>query len=167
MKYLEEIKQTLCKELEDYGRKAKLTASDLEMVHKLTDTIKNIGKIAIQEEESSYSEARRGRYSRDGGEWQAMGSYEEGSSYRRGRGSNAKRDRMGRYSSDDYSEDEYQNEYRGADGRSYRGMSNDRGGRGYSQAKDHMVKTIEEMMDDADPKARRALKECLETLEED
>lgn len=166
MKYLDEIKEKLCKELEDYGRKSKLTASDLEMVHKLTDTIKNIGKIEIQEEESGYSEARggRGRYSRRGGEWEAMGSYDDGDSYARGRGRNAKRDSMGRYARDGYSEDYSEDSYRG--GSSYERGRGRMGGYSRSDAKEHMVKKIEGMMEDADPKERKALMECLEAIEE-
>lgn len=52
---------------------------DLEIIHKLTDTIKNIGKIEMLEEE--------GGYSQDDG-------------YGRG-GRNTRRDSMGRYSRDD------------------------------------------------------------------
>lgn len=72
----------LCKELEEYGEQKSLSASDLEMIHKLTDTIKNLDKIEMLEDDSNYSEhypyegnsyARRGthyvrgHYSRDDG----------------------------------------------------------------------------------------------------
>ena len=80
MKYLEELKEMLCEELEKIGKKGELSAGSLETVHKLTDTIKNLGKIEMLEEQS-------GGY-----------SHESGNSYARGRGRNAKRDSMGRYS---------------------------------------------------------------------
>ena len=60
-------------------------AGDLEIIHKLTDTIKNLDKIEMLED-GGYSQA---------GDWEmeGRGSYNRGSSYR-GR----KRDSMGRYS---------------------------------------------------------------------
>ena len=86
MDYMHELKEKLCEELEEIARKGELGAGDLEIVHKLTDTIKNIDKIEMLEEDDGYS--------RDG-DWEAAmrGTYGRGSSYR-GR----KRDSMGRYS---------------------------------------------------------------------
>jgi hypothetical protein len=149
MEYIEKIKKMLCKELDEYAMKGKLTMADLEAVHKLTDTVKNLDKIAMFEEESGYFEARGGMRGR---------SYMHGSSYdddmmyseRRGRGRNAKRDSMGRYSSDmdeDYSE-----------------MRTDRR---YSRddAKDYMMNKLGSMMEDADPNEREILKDCMRKLE--
>ena len=109
MEYIEKIKKMLCKELDEYAMKGKLTMADLDAVHKLTDTVKNLDKIAMLDD-GGYSEGR---------------SYMHGSSYdddmmyseRRGRGKYAKRDSMGRYSSDDYSEDYRGTSYRGYDRR--------------------------------------------------
>lgn len=87
MEYMHDLKDKLCKELEEIARKPEMSAGDLEAVHKLTDTIKNLDKIEILED---------GGYSRDGDwEMEGRGSYERGASYR-GR----KRDSMGRYSRD-------------------------------------------------------------------
>ena len=87
MEYMHDLKDKLCKELEEIARKPEMSAGDLEAVHKLTDTIKNLDKIEMLED---------GGYSRDGDwEMEGRGSYERGSSYR-GR----KRDSMGRYSRD-------------------------------------------------------------------
>ena len=164
MEYIEKIKKMLCKELDEYAMKSKLTMADLEAVHKLTDTVKNLDKIAMMsEEDGGYSEARgRGR----GRSYMGGSSYDDDMMYseRRGRGRNAKRDSMGRYSSeggsyeggssyDDYSEES-----------SYR---SGRGGRGYSRddAKDHMMNKLGMMMEDADPKEREALKECMRAIE--
>lgn len=85
MEYMHDLKDKLCKELEEIARKPEMSAGDLEAVHKLTDTIKNLDKIEMLED---------GGYSRDGDwEMEGRGSYERGASYR-GR----KRDSMGRYS---------------------------------------------------------------------
>lgn len=88
MEYMYELKDKLCKELDEIARKGELGAGDLEIVHKLTDTIKNLDKIEMLEGNDGYS--------RDG-DWVAdmRGTYGRGSSYR-GR----KRDSMGRYSRD-------------------------------------------------------------------
>lgn len=93
MDYMRELKEKLCEELEEISRKPEMNAGDLEMAHKLTDTIKNLDKISMLED---------GGYSRDysmDGDWEARGSYDRDSSYRR------KRDSMGRYSRDGYSRD--------------------------------------------------------------
>lgn len=88
MEYLQKIKDNLCGELEELAMKPEMSAGDLETIHKLTDTIKNIDKIAMLEDGDGYSQA---------GDWEmeGRGSYNRGSSYR-GR----KRDSMGRYSRD-------------------------------------------------------------------
>lgn len=87
MEYMHDLKEKLCKELDEIARKPEMGAGDLEIIHKLTDTIKNLDKIEMLED---------GGYSRDGDwEMEGRGSYERGASYR-GR----KRDSMGRYSRD-------------------------------------------------------------------
>ena len=153
MEYIEKIKKMLCKELDEYAMKQKLTGGDLDMIWKLTDTVKNLDKIEMLEEESDgYSEARGGMRGR---------SYMHGSSYdddmmyseRRGRGRNARRDSMGRYSSDN--------------GMSYENYSEERMDRRYSRddAKDHMMNKLGSMMEDADPNQREILKDCMRKLE--
>ena len=86
MEYMDKLRDKLCDELDEIARKPEMSAGDLETAHKLTDTIKNIDKIEILEEDGGYSQA---------GDWEmeGRGSYNRGSSYR-GR----KRDSMGRYS---------------------------------------------------------------------
>lgn len=95
---LYELKDRLMKELEEYG-KQDLTAGSLEVVDKLSHSIKNICKIieAYEEEEEGYS--MRGRSYDNGTGGMSRNSY-RGNSYARGRGSNARRDSMGRYSRD-------------------------------------------------------------------
>ena len=102
MDKLYELKEMLCKELEKYGKEDKLTAGSLEVVDKLSHSIKNLDKIIENYEDEGYS--NRGGSYRDGNYEGNMGggSY-RGGSYARGRGSNARRDSMGRYSSEGYS----------------------------------------------------------------
>jgi len=83
---MEKLKEKLWEELEEIARKPEMGAGDLELAHKLTDTIKNIDKICMLEDGEGYSEAVdgdgygrgssyanrgkhyvRGHYSRDGG----------------------------------------------------------------------------------------------------
>ena len=77
MNYMHELKEKLCDELDEIARKPEMSAGDLETAHKLTDTIKNIDKIDMLEEDGGYSQAgdweARGNYIRDG--------YNRGSSY--------------------------------------------------------------------------------------
>jgi hypothetical protein len=98
MHELYELKDRLMKELEEYG-KQDLTAGSLEVVDKLSHSIKNICKIIESyEDEDGYS--MRGRSYDDGTDGMSMrSSYRN--SYARGRGSNVRRDSMGRYSRDD------------------------------------------------------------------
>lgn len=97
MEKLYELKDRLCEELEEIARKPDMGPGDLELIHKLTDTIKNIGKIEMLEEEGGYSQE-------DG---QDGGGYGRGVSYAKGRGGynrggrNTRRDSRGRYSRDD------------------------------------------------------------------
>lgn len=103
-----ELKEMLCKELEEYGAKGELTAGSLEIVDKLAHAIKNLDKIIeASEEEGGYSERggsyRGGSYARDGQGGGGMGGNRggQGRSYaRQGRGRDARRDSMGRYSSE-------------------------------------------------------------------
>ena len=146
MEYMYELKDKLCKELDEIARKGELGAGDLEIIHKLTDTIKNIDKIDMLEDESGYSED--GAYM---GEGRIYGtSYDDGMrrgagySYARGRGRYAKRDSMGRYSRD------------------VRGMRD-----GYSRedGKAYMMEQLEDMMEDAEkPAEKEALRRCMEAL---
>lgn len=45
MHELYELKEMLCKELEEYGRKGEISAGSLDTVDKLAHTVKNLGKI--------------------------------------------------------------------------------------------------------------------------
>lgn len=93
-----ELKEMLCEELEKYGAKDNLKAGELEIVDKLAHTVKNLGKIIeMYEEDEEYSGEMGGSYRRGEMGYNRGGSYARGG---RGRGSNARRDSMGRYSSE-------------------------------------------------------------------
>jgi hypothetical protein len=91
MDKLYNLKERLIKELESYGSKANLNASDLDIAMKLSSAVKNLCKIIDGEEGEGYS-SRGYAYGMDN-------SVEPGRdmSYARGR-RNAPRDSMGRYS---------------------------------------------------------------------
>lgn len=131
-----ELKEMLCEELEEYGKKDKLDVGGLEIVDKLAHTIKNLDKIIETYEDEEYSGegsyegsyeggsyqgggnmggsyegsyerggSRRGSYAREGGRGgrgggSRRGSYAMARGDGRGRGRNARRDSMGRYSRD-------------------------------------------------------------------
>lgn len=157
MHYMHDLKDLLCAELEDYADKGKksgkMSMGDLDSIHKLTDTVKNILKIDMLEDESGYSED--GAYMGDGRIYGT--SYDDGMrrgvgySYARGRGRYAKRDSMGRYSRDD-----------GYMRRDVRGMRD-----GYSRddGKAYMMEQLEGMMEDAEkPAEKEALRRCMDAL---
>ena len=80
MHKMEELKDMLCEELDKITKKGELSAGSLDVIDKLTHSIKSIETIM------------------------AMNDYSgDDYSYARGRGSNANRDSRGRYSSDNYS----------------------------------------------------------------
>lgn len=89
MKALYNLKDKLFDELDEIAHKSDLSAGDLETVHKLTDTIKNIDKICMLEDDNGYS--------RDG-KHMVYDDYRNLNSY-----AGRKRDSMGRYSRDGYS----------------------------------------------------------------
>ena len=157
MHYMHDLKDLLCAELEDFAEKGKksgkMSMGDLETVHKLPDTVKNIMKIDVLKEEAGYSED--GHYMGEGriyGTSYDDGMHREGGySYARGR-RYARRDSMGRYSRDD--------------GMSYardgRGM---RGGYSRDDGKHYMMEQLEEMMEEAEkPAEKEALRRCMDAL---
>jgi len=147
MKVYYEIKDMLEKELGQIANKRELTSNNLEIMDKVVDIIKDIETICAMREagEEGYSEMM------------PYYMYDDGSSYARGRGRYAKRDSMGRYSS----EGGYSG--RGSyDGGSYdyRGSydSYERGGRrgyGREDSKEHMVSELERMEQNATDEKQR------------
>lgn len=145
---MHKIKEMLMNELYEHEDKLnknpnmKITPQDIDRIHKVTDTIKNIDKIEMLED-GEYSEAD---------DWMGEGRI-YGTSYARGR-RNAKRDSMGRYSSD--------GNYHHEDGMtSYRDKR-------YSRAEggEQMIEQLEEMMEGAHtPKMREAIQRCIREVE--
>lgn len=162
MHKLMELKEMLMRELEELTKKGELSAGSLDAVDKLTHSIKSICYIIEEmENEEGYSEARGGG---------------------RGRGRNARRDSMGRYS-EGGSYREGGSSYR--DGGSYReggssyrdggsyyreGGRGGRSGRNYSRedAKEEIVEQLREMeMDAKDEETRRMVQKWIKQAEQD
>ena len=80
MKAMYDLRDMLCKELDEITRKGELGAGDLDIAYKLVGAVKNIDKIEMMEDDGGYSR----RYSRDGN-WEAdmRGNYGRDSSYAR------------------------------------------------------------------------------------
>lgn len=137
-KAMYELRNMLCDELDELARKGELGAGDLEIAHKLTDTIKNIDKIEMMED-GSYSErySRGGDYSHDSdyshnGDWQA--------------------DMRGTYGRD------MSNDRRGS--HYVRGHYSRDGGI------DNMKRQLQEMLDNADDESiRKAIQRCMNTID--
>lgn len=131
---------------------------EIDSAYKLMDIVKDANEIWCMEEEMMGSESEdggmsyRGNSYERGGRSYRGGSYEgsyEGGSYARGRGRNARRDSMGRYSR----EGSY---YR--DGRSMRGYSRD--------DKEEYIEQLREMMEDApDDNTRQSIQRMISQME--
>ena len=129
------LRNTLCNELEEFANKGELNTGDLDVIHKLTDTIKNTYKIEMYED---------GGYSR-GGEWEAdmRGAYGRGNSYAN-RGQHYVR---GHYSRDGE-----------GGGHSQRGYSPE-------GSRQEMLDKLQTMYENArNEKEREALRRCLEQM---
>ena len=155
MRYMEDLKDLLCSELEDYAEKGKksgkMSTADIEVIDTVLNSVKNIYKIdKYKEEMDGYSED--GHYMGEGriyGTSYDDGMHREGGySYARGR-RYARRDSMGRYSRDD--------------GMMYRGDM--RGGYSRDDGKHYMMEQLEEMMEEAEkPAEKEALRRCMDAL---
>ena len=137
MRYLDDLKDKLHEELRKIASKQEMSAGDLEATHKLTDTIKNIDKICMLEDDNGHSQT---------GEWEAemRGNYGRGNSYR------IRRDERGRYSRDGMH-----------DGRNGGGMYSRAG-----DGRERMIEEMERLMENADSeKEREAIRRCISQLE--
>jgi hypothetical protein len=152
---MHKLKEKLMDELHEYEEKAKnspdskIGAGELQAIHMLTDTVKNIDKIEMLEGSDS---------SEYGGRWEAMGSYGDGNSYAR-RGSRSERSqysREGRTSDRSYDDD-----------MTYAGRRRDNRGR-YSRdgGKDRMIEKLEDMMESTEDRGQKEIiRKCVEQLE--
>ena len=138
-----DAKDMLKKELDEIVKKGELSAGSLETIDKLLNSIKNSCKIIMYEEYAddgySYADA-------DGD----MSDY----SYARGRGRNARRDSMGRYSRE-----------------GSRGGNRDysrRGGYSYADDKEDKIGMLRDMMEEAkSDDERRMLQKIIRRMEND
>ena len=73
---MHKIKEMLLKELEEYEKKGNISMNSLDVIHKMTDTIKNIDKIEMLEDEQYSRE-----YSRDGENYSSDNDYSERRGY--------------------------------------------------------------------------------------
>lgn len=104
MKYIEDLKEMLCDELDKIASKGELTAGSLDTVQKLTHSLKSIETIMAME-----------GYGDSYDDMSYDGSYERGGNRGGGRSNRRGRDSMGRYTSRSY----------GRNGRSRRMYSGD------------------------------------------
>lgn len=157
---MHKIKEKLMEILEEYEDRARnnpdgrLSEMEIQKIHMLTDTVKNICKIEMLEDGEGYSERidgdGRGGYSREGnsregysrdGEWMARGGY-GGNSYREGGGSS-------------YNEG----------GSSYRRRRDSMGRYSRAEGKERMTEKLREMMQEAEGEEREAIRKCLKEIE--
>lgn len=144
-----DVKDMLKKELDEIVRKGELSAGSLETIDKLLNSIKNSCKIIMYEE---YSED--GEYSNADG---MDGMTNRGYSNARGRGSNARRDSMGRYSRE--------GGYPSARGGRGRYSRND--GYSYDDGNEEKVQILRDMMSEVSSEdERRALQKIIRRMEE-
>ena len=137
---IHEIREMLCRELDEMAASGKLKLSDLDIIDKLTHSIKSIDTIEAMQ--SGYSEERGSsrNYSRN-----YPVSYDDGYSGRR----YARRDSMGRYSRDDgYNEEDGYSRH------------------DYGGGRDQLAGKLRRMLGDApDEKSRNAIMNALNTIE--
>lgn len=133
----------ICDELEELERKAekgKLSMSEIQYMDVLAHAKKNLLTGDAMMESEDYS-------------------MEGGMSHARGRGRNARRDRMGRYSSRRGSYDDYEMSME-------RGGLNRGDGRGYSRDSEELVDTLRELeMNTKDEETRRMIQKFIKQAE--
>ena len=160
-KFKENLKQELYEfeEKAERNPKAKMSLQELQRANLASDTLKNLCKIEILEEGGGYSEESN---------WMADGrmygtSYDDGSSYARGRRGNVKRDSMGRYSRDMMHHEGDMSYAR--DGRG--GQGSMRGGYSRDEGKEEIMDMIDDMLEMADPEMKQKIHRFKKELERD
>lgn len=143
MQKMEELRDMLCEELDKITKKGELSAGSLDVIDKLTHSIKSIDTIMAMED-AGYSN-------------------ESGYSYARGRGRNARRDSMGRYSRNDGGSYEYTGGSYARDGR-----GGNRSGYSREDAKEELAMELKELkMDSKDPEVSQMIGRWIKQLEQD
>ena len=144
MHKMEELKEMLCEELDKITKKGELSAGSLDVVDKLTHSIKSIDTIMAMKD-AGYSN-------------------ESGYSYARGRGSNVRRDSMGRYSRDMMDSSYERDGNRG--NQSNMGGSYARGGYSRADAMEDLVEQLREMeMTMQDDESKRMVQKWIKQAE--
>lgn len=92
MHELMELKEKLIRELEEYSQNGKFSKEDVETIKYMASAVDHLCNIVMDAEGGSYESRRSRMGSRN------YGYGYDGGSYARGRGQNARRDSMGRYS---------------------------------------------------------------------
>lgn len=146
MHKLYELKEKLMKELEDYSQNGKFSKEDVEAIKYITSSIDHICNIVADADEEysmamgggSYDGGMRGSSYNYGSRSYTRGGKRDGSyAYARGRGRNAKRDSMGRYSSE----------------------------RGYSGAEEDFRMEIENLIEDApNERVKQKMRELMQEM---
>ncbi len=172
-KTMEKLKDKLCEEIEKLS-KNELTASSLETIHKLTDTVKNLDKIMLLEEESGEGNSQdsgmsrrsygRGGSNRSNGNSYGGESYGRGGSYGGGSyGSGDSYGEGGSYGGGSYGGGSYES------GDSYRGRRGHYVRAHYSRdsGREDMMNRMGEMMQYAEnDRQREAIERCMRQLEQ-
>ena len=141
-----ELKDMLMEEVKKIANKGELTAGSLETVDKLLNSIKNTCKIIMYDE-----------YAEDGNSYADSDMDMSEYSYARGRGTNARRDSMGRYSREG-----------GYSNARMRGGRYSRRGYSYADGKEEKVEMLRDMMNEVSSEdERRALQKIIRRMEQD
>lgn len=147
MKTMEELKERLCRELDDVSKsianRKDSSDKEIDLIYKLTDSIKNIDKIMMIEDGDIDG------YSRADG-YRMPGEYDRGNSYAN-RGKHYVRGHYSRDGRDGY-DDGYSERRRDSRGR-------------YSRDGD-VVDRMQEMLRDADDHERKVIERCIKELNE-
>ena len=151
MRYLEDVKDMLCRELEEFAHKGKIGgAQELDTIDKLTHSIKSIETIIAMNESGYSNEGRGGSY---GGSYDNVGNYSRG-----GR----RRDSRGRFMSNSYDDGYSERMYDPYYGGDYR--------RGYSRhdAKEQMIEQLRDQMAEAkSEETKEALRKAIKMMEQE
>lgn len=152
---LHNICETLMDELHKANEKienvgGELSSGDVEYLDKLTHALKSVKTtIAMMEADEGYSGWYMPRYAYEGNNPSTGGGQSNSNrSYARGRGRNARRDSMGRYSS----------------ARGGRGYSRE-DGYSYDENMDNIIEDIRGMMDDLPEDKKRKVEKLVNELE--
>ena len=148
MKAMYDLRDMLCKELDEITRKGELGAGDLDIAYKLVGTVKNIDKIEMLED-GDYS--RAGELEADIDKIEMM---EDDGGYSR------------RYSRDGNWEADMRGNYGRDSSYARRGTHYVRGHYSRDSGKDNMKRQLQEMLDEADDDTlRRAIQRCMDAVE--